>query len=119
MRVGLESGIRAEVLSRKGRTRYRFHGLVGEIRLLPFVAQARLFRVDTSHDGKRPFRRISTFFPGPKRHDLYLDVGWWAAVLGVQHRPRGNTEDTVVQMGGSGLTLDMWHSEQGRDIRCL
>ncbi len=109
-RAVIETGIRGEVLSYDTRSRYRFRALVGEVALNPLSVDATLFRFDTSHESETPFVRMTTFWPDPARHDLYLNVGWWTDVMGVEHRPRDSVDETHLRFVAAGTTLDLWHS---------
>ena len=108
-RVGLESGARIEVLTRKERTRYRFHALVSEVMLNPLSVDATLFMLDSSHESNTPLMRITTFLGDPERHDLYMNVGWFGEFGTVHHTPRGSTDETVVRIVALGPTWDLWH----------
>ena len=109
-RATIETGIRADVLSHDTRSRYRLRALVGEIALNPLSVDAMLLRFDTSHESETPFVRLTTFWPEPQRHDLYLNVGWWTDVMGVEHRPRDSVDETHLRFVAAGPTLDLWHS---------
>lgn len=108
-RVGLEHGLRAEVLSRSGRTRWRYHALVGEVMLNPLSVDATLLTIDTSHESKTPLLRFTTFWPRPRRHDLHLNLGFWAALGGVEHGPRGSEDETIIRFAAAAATWDLWH----------
>jgi len=109
-RAVVEMGIRAEMLSQDTRSRYRFRALVGQVALNPLGVRGTAFRFDSSHESETPFLRFSTFWPEPRRHDLFLNVGWWVDVIGLEHRPRGTHDETHVRFAGAGGTWDLWHS---------
>ncbi|MBW2455902.1 MAG: hypothetical protein JRI68_15405, partial [Deltaproteobacteria bacterium] len=110
-RAVIETCIRGEVLSHDTRVRYRFRGLVGDVAINPLSVDATLFRFDTSHESATPFMRLTTFWPEPKRHDLFLNVGWWSDVMGVEHRPRNSADETHLRFVAAGATLDLWHND--------
>lgn len=108
-RVGFETGLRAEWLSDDTRTRHRVHLLEGELTINPLGARALLLRYDTSRESGEPLLRITTFWP-PERHDLYMNLGWFAEAGGLEFRPRSSQDETLLRFVGAGLTWDLWHS---------
>lgn len=106
--VELDVGLRGDAVSWDARKRYRFHGLLGSLTLDPLTLRATLFRADASYDHEEPILRITTFFGAPKRHDLFLAIGWWGDLLTVEHHPRGSAPETQLRVVGGGPTWDLW-----------
>lgn len=109
-RAGIDVGLRAEVFDAEDLERYRFRVLVGEVTLHPFAARGTLFRFDDSRETDTPFLRFTTFWGDPARHDLYLNLGWWVDVLGVDHRPWDSPDETHLRLLAVGGSWDLWHS---------
>lgn len=114
-RGALEIGARSESVSDDGRWRGRFRLIEGEAALSPLEARGTVFRYDESRESDTPLLRLTTFWPGPARHDLYLNVGFWGELLGVEMRPRGSEDETQLRFGGMGATWDLWHSRDLED----
>lgn len=108
-RVGLETGMRAEWLTSSLRTRLRLIAFESEVMLNPLSLKATLVRMDSSHESATPFLRLTTFWPRPKRHDMYLNLGWAFEAAAVEHAPRTSIDETVIRIAGGGVTLDLWH----------
>lgn len=113
-RVAFETGLRAEWLTTDTRTRHRLHVLDGELTVHPLGARATLVRYDTSRESGRPLLRLTTFWP-PERHDLYLNLGWFAEAGGIELRPRASDDETFLRFAAAGLTWDLWHSSDLSD----
>lgn len=110
-RAGLELGLRAETLSDDTRLRHRFHVLNGELTLNPLAVDAMLLRYDASKESEHPLMRVTTFWP-PARHDLFMNIGPWVDLLGVELRPRGSEDETHLRFAGAGLVWDLWHAPE-------
>jgi hypothetical protein len=111
----LEIGMRRERVSDDGRWRGRFRLIEGEALMQPLEARGSVFRYDESRETETPVLRISTFWPRPVRHDVYLNLGFWGEVLGVEVRPRGSEGESNVRFAGLGGTWDLWHSRDLED----
>jgi hypothetical protein len=111
----LELGARSDVVGFDGKWRGRFRFLEGEAMLAPIEARGFLLRYDESRESETPFLRISTFWPRPVRHDLYLNVGFWGEVLGAELRPRGSEDESALRFVGIGGTWDIWHDRELED----
>lgn len=111
----LEIGARSDVVSPDGRWRGRFRLLEGEAMLAPIEARGVALRYDESRESETPFVRISTFWPQPVRHDVYLNVGFWGEALGAELRPRGSEDEGSVRFVGMGGTWDVWHDRELED----
>jgi len=107
--AGFDTGLRVEWLSDDTRMRHRLHVLNGELWLNPLGARATLLRYDGSTESDTPLVRITTFWP-PERHDLYASVGWFGEIVGVELRPRGSRDETLLRIAAAGPTWDLWHS---------
>lgn len=108
-RAAFEAGIHAELLSDDTRVRHRFRALEGEVRLNPLGVDVTAFHYDTSHESELPLTRVTTFWPRPRRHDVYLNIGWWVDSVGLQHRPRNSHHETYLRFIATGSSLDLWH----------
>ncbi len=108
--VGISTGVRVDILTRKLRTRFRVHAFVGDVYLNPLSVDMLLLRMDSSHESDTPFLRLTTFWPEPERHDLYLNVGWWTELVRMEYRPRGIEDWMTMRMLAGGATMDLWHN---------
>ncbi len=69
-----------------------------------------LLRYDTNVRRDKPPIRVSTFLGKPRRFDAHFDMGFWLEVLRLELLHRGGTESAFLTLGGTHLTLDLWHS---------
>ena len=107
--VGFDTGLRVEWLSESTRVRHRLHVANGELWINPLGARGTLLRYDGSIESESPLLRVTTFWP-PERHDLYANIGWFSEAVGVEFRPRGSQDETLLRVLGAGPTWDLWHS---------
>jgi hypothetical protein len=110
----IDIGVHIDAPSEDGRWRGRFHLLDGQVEIGPSSsARGTLFFYDESRRVDDPILRVSTFWPRPVRHDLFLSLGYWAELLTVEARPEA-TPFTRLRPVATGATWDIWH---GRDLR--
>ncbi len=108
--VGLETGMRFELFEDVD-ARYRLRVLETETQLNPFAFRGRLLRYDSSARDADPLLRITTFWPEPARHDVFLDIGAWVDLLAVVHRPRQSVDETHLRYAAVGASWDLWTSD--------
>lgn len=114
-RAAIEIGSRIDVPSADGRRRGRVRLLEGDVTMRPLEATGTLVRYDESRASTTPILRLTTFWPGPARHDLYLDLGFWGEAMGVEYRPRGSEDETLLRFAALGLSWDLWHGTDLED----
>ncbi|MFO0744309.1 MAG: hypothetical protein U1F43_01370 [Myxococcota bacterium] len=107
--VGLEMGLRADILDSDLKHKTRFYMLETDLTLSPFTLKANFMHLDSSNDGDDPFLRVTTFVGTPARHDVYVTAGSWGELLTLEHRARASADDSFVRVVGGGLTWDLWH----------
>jgi hypothetical protein len=112
--AAFDFGVSYDRLSEDGRTRDRFTILDGQVRLHSFGLDVTGFRYDLSHRYQVPLLRITTFVKEPERHDLYLNVGFFAEALHFEVAPRGIDGEQSLTLGTAQATLDLWQSEDLR-----
>ncbi len=112
----IDIGARIDSTSADGRWRGRFHLLDGQVEIGPASsARGTLFFYDESRRVDDPILRVSTFWPRPARHDLFLSLGYWAELLSVDARPDATTF-TRLRPVATGATWDVWHGQGLRNF---
>jgi hypothetical protein len=112
----IDIGVRIDATSGDASWRGRFHLLDGQVDIGPASsARGTLFFYDESRKVDDPILRLSTFWPRPARHDLFLSLGYWAELLSVEARPDATTF-TRLRPVATGATWDIWHGQGLRNF---
>ena len=91
-------------------TRHRLRLVEGQVHMQPFSSEITLAHYDVSHRFADPLLRITTFVGPPQRHDLYLDLGMWSEVGGLELRHTALGDSQLWKHASAQVTLDLWQS---------
>jgi hypothetical protein len=92
------------------RTRYRLSLLDGEARINPFGLDVTAARFDLSHAYDFPLLRLTTLWRTPARHDLVLNIGFYAEAGRLEIEPLGDAGNHQLTLLSAQPTLDLWQS---------
>ncbi|MBN2495217.1 MAG: hypothetical protein JXR96_11535 [Deltaproteobacteria bacterium] len=109
-RVRFDLGFEASWLSAGDRDRHAIRGLEGFVVIDDLEAQALLFAYDLSHASARPVLRLTTFFGQPRRHDLFMDIGWGMRLLDLHVHPHRAEGIIGLEFGELHAAWDIWQS---------
>ena len=109
-RIKLDLGWTVALLDRRSRGLHTFEFLMGRFYLNPFSFAGTLFDYDYMRRSDKPLFKITTFWGGPKRHDIYVNLGFGfglGRLTTLENDPLYNYD---VEIGVLRLNWDLWHS---------